>query len=90
MCSSRTNYFPSIDESVFLLKSFAFLGHIISSEVVEIDPIKIEAVKNWPRPLTPTNIRSFLGLAGYYWRFMDGLASIESPMATLTKKSKTF
>ena len=46
----------------FLLRSVALLGHIISTEEVEVDPRKTEAVKNCPTPLTPTNIRSFLGL----------------------------
>ena len=50
----------------FWLRSVTFLGHIISSEGVEVDPRKTEAVKNCPRPLTPTDIRSFLGLADYY------------------------
>ena len=68
----------------------AFLGHIISSEGVEVDPRKIEAVKNCPRQLTPTDIRSFLGLAGYYQRFVDVFACIESPLTTLTQKSKKF
>ena len=45
------------------LRLVVFLGHIISSEGVEVDPKKIEAVKNWPRPLSPINIKSFLGLA---------------------------
>ena len=49
-----------------------FLGHIISSEGVEVDPRKMKALKNLPRPLTPTDIRSFLGLSGYYKRFVDG------------------
>ena len=49
-----------------------FLGHIISSEGIEVDPKKIEAVKNYPRPLSPTNIRSFLCLFGYYRRSVDG------------------
>ena len=56
-----------------------FLGHIISSEGVEVDQRKIEVVKSWPRPLTQTYIRCFLGLAGYYRRFVDGFASIASP-----------
>ena len=64
--------------------------HIISSERVVVDPRKMEAVKNCPRPLTPTNIRSFLGLAGYYRRFVDGFVSIASPLTTLTQKSKKF
>ena len=46
----------------FWLRSVTFLGHVISNEGVEVGPRNIEAVKNWPRPLTPTNIRSFLGL----------------------------
>ena len=47
----------------------------------------MNAIKNWPRPLTPTEIRSFLGLSGYYRRFMDGFATIASPFTTLTQKS---
>ena len=68
----------------------AFLCHIFFSEGVEVDPRKTEAVKNFPRPLTPTNIRSFLGLAGYYWRFVDGFVFIESPLTTFTQKSTKF
>ena len=74
----------------FRLRSMTFLGHIISSEGVEVDPRKTEAVKNLPRPLTPTNIRSFLGLEGYYWRFVDDFASISCSLTTLTQKSKNF
>ena len=64
----------------FWLKSITFLGHIISSEGVEVDPRKTEAVKNCPRPLTPTEIRIFLGVVRYYRRSMDGVASIPSPL----------
>ena len=64
-----------------------FLGHIISSEGVEVDPRKMEAVKNWPRPLTPNDIRSFLDLACYYRRFVDGFVFTASPLTTLTQKS---
>ena len=74
----------------FLLWKVKFLGHIISSEGVEVDTRKMKAVKNWPRPLTPTDIRSFLRLAGYYRRFVDGFASIPSPLTTLTQKCKKF
>ena len=65
-----------------------FLGHIISSEGVEVDPRKMEVVKNLPKPLTPTGITSFLGLKRYNRRFVDGFASIESSLSTLTQKSK--
>ena len=50
-----------------------FFGHIISSEGIEVNPKKTERLKNCPRPLTPTDIRSFLGLAEYYRRFVDKL-----------------
>ena len=66
----------------FWLRLVEFLGHIISSEGVEFDPRKIKAVKNCPRTLNPTNIRSFLGLLGYYRRFLDSFASIASLLTT--------
>ena len=55
-----------------------------------MDPRKTEAVKNWPKPLAPTDIRIFLGLAGYYRRFVVGFSSIASPLTTLTKKKAKF
>ncbi|XP_049351896.1 uncharacterized protein LOC125816341 [Solanum verrucosum] len=55
----------------FWLKSVAFLDHVVSDEGIRVDNQKIEAVKKWPRPTTPTEIRSFLGLAGYYRRFIE-------------------
>ena len=68
----------------FLLRSMAFMGHVISSEGVEVDPNEIEAVRNWPMTLTPRDIRRFLCLEGYNRRFLDGFVSIVSPLTTLT------
>ena len=56
----------------FYIRIVDFLGHIIFGDGVEVDPKKTDTVKNWPRPLTPTYIRSFIGLAGYYRRFVKG------------------
>ena len=67
-----------------------FLGHIISSEGVEVDPRKTVAEKNWPRPLTPINIRSLLGFTGCYQMLVDGFASIVSPLTMLNQKCKKF
>ena len=67
-----------------------FLGHVVSNQGVEMDLRKTEAIKNWPKPLNPTNIHSFLGLAGYYRRFVVGFSSIASPLTTLTKKKAKF
>ncbi|XP_050936266.1 uncharacterized mitochondrial protein AtMg00860-like [Cucumis melo] len=57
----------------FLLKKVSFLGHVVSSEGVSVDPAKIEAVTNWPRPSTVSEIRSFLGLAARTEKFVRGL-----------------
>ena len=53
-----------------------FLGHVVSDQGVEVDPRKTEAIKNWPKPLTPTDIRSVLGLDRYYRRFVEDFSSI--------------
>ena len=68
----------------------AFHCHVIAIEKVEVDPRKTEAMKNYPRLFTAIDIMGFLGLAGYYQRFVDGFASIKSPLTTLTQKSKKF
>ncbi|GKA16680.1 putative reverse transcriptase domain-containing protein [Tanacetum coccineum] len=58
--------------------------------IIEVDPSKIEAVKNWKSPRTPTEVRSFLGLVGYYHRFIENFSKIAKSLTILTQKSKTF
>ena len=67
-----------------------FLGHIISRERLAVDPAKIEVVVSWKRPSSVTEIRSFLGLAGIYRRFVQGFPSIAAPLTKLTRKSVPF
>ncbi|XP_059290859.1 uncharacterized protein LOC132044383 [Lycium ferocissimum] len=74
----------------FWLTSVAFLGHIVPNEGIKVDDRKIEAVKNWPQPTTASKIQNFLGVAGYYQRFVEGFSSIAAPLTKLTQKGAKF
>ena len=74
----------------FWLEKVAFLGHILTTEGVVVDPEKVETVSNWQQPTNVSEIRSFLGLAGYYQRFIEGFSKIARPMTELLKKDKKF
>ena len=74
----------------FWLNRVAFLGHVISAEGVLVDPKKIKAVVNWELPTNPTEVRSFLGLVGYYRRFVQDFSIIASPMTKLLRKNIKF
>ncbi|KAD4585863.1 hypothetical protein E3N88_23464 [Mikania micrantha] len=74
----------------FWIKEVQFLGHVISEKGIHVDPSKIEAVKNWTTPKTPFEIRSFLGLVGYYRRFISNFSKIAVPLTSLTQKEKPF
>ena len=67
-----------------------YLGHVVSEHGISTDPSKIEKVKNWPTPKNQTDVRSFLGLASYYRKFIKGFAEIARPMQKLTEKETMF
>ncbi|GJV79772.1 putative reverse transcriptase domain-containing protein [Tanacetum coccineum] len=69
------------------LREVQFLGHVINGNGIHVDPSKIKAVKNWKAPRTPTEVRSFLGLAGYYRRFIENFSKIAKSLTILTQKS---
>ena len=68
----------------------SFLGHIVSAEGIRVDPVKIEAIVNWKPPRNVTEVRSFLGLAGYYRRFVQGFSVIASSLTRLLWKGVKF
>ena len=74
----------------FWLDKVAFLGHVISEKGISVDPQKIEAIVNWKPPTNVSEVRSFLGLAGYYRKFVERFSNIATPLTNLLKKDKKF
>jgi hypothetical protein len=72
----------------FWLDEVPFLGHIISNGGISVDPAKVREIVGWKIPSSVTEIRSFLGLAGYYRRFIEGFSKIANPMTSLLEKGK--
>jgi hypothetical protein len=74
----------------FLLKKVPFLGHILSEDGVSVDPSKVQEVMDWKARTTVSKVRSFLGLAGYYRRFIPHFSKIAKPMISLLQKDHKF
>nr|GFC60089.1 putative reverse transcriptase domain-containing protein [Tanacetum cinerariifolium] len=86
----KEKLFGKFSKCEFWLQKVCFLGHVVNSEGIHVDSNKNEVVKNWKPPKTPTEIRSFLGLAGYYRRFIASFSKIAKPLTLLTHKNKKF
>ncbi|WVZ80348.1 LOW QUALITY PROTEIN: hypothetical protein U9M48_027832, partial [Paspalum notatum var. saurae] len=82
--------YAKLSKCAFWLREVSFLGHILSEKGVAVDPSKVEDVLNWKQPETMTGIRSFLGLAGYYRRFIKDFSKTAKPMTSLTKKNVKY
>ncbi|KAL0537617.1 hypothetical protein IC582_026600 [Cucumis melo] len=74
----------------FWLEEVVFLGHIVSAKGVSVDPQKVEAIVNWERPTSATEVRSCLGFKGYYRRFIEDFARLALPFTALTRKNAKF
>ena len=74
----------------FWLTEVRFLGHAVSASGVSVDPEKVEVVMSWERPKSVFEIRNFLGLAGYYRRFIEDFSRLAAPMTRLTRKEVKF
>ncbi|GJT72959.1 putative reverse transcriptase domain-containing protein [Tanacetum coccineum] len=74
----------------FWLQDVHFLGHVVNHDGIHMDPSKIETVKSWKAPTTPSEVRLFLGLAGYYRRFIENLSTIVKPLTSLTQKNQKY
>jgi hypothetical protein len=82
--------YAKLNKCEFWLEEVSFLGHIISEGGISVDPSKVKDVLSWKTPQNVLDIRSFLSLAGYYRRFIEGFSKISKPMTELLAKGKTF
>ncbi|GJW57980.1 putative reverse transcriptase domain-containing protein [Tanacetum coccineum] len=86
----KEELYAKFSKCEFWIPTVKFLGHVIDCQGIHVDPAKIKSIKDWMSPKTPTEIRQFLGLAGYYRRFIEGFSKIAKPMIKLTQKKVTF
>ncbi|KAI3732488.1 hypothetical protein L1987_63693 [Smallanthus sonchifolius] len=86
----REKLYAKFSKCAFWLREIQFLGHVVNEKGITVDPSKIVAVKDWSSPKTPSEIRSFLGLVGYYRRFIENFSQIALPMTKLTRKETKF
>ncbi|KAG8497006.1 hypothetical protein CXB51_008206 [Gossypium anomalum] len=82
--------YAKFSKSEFWLREVGFLGHIVSGDGIRVDPSKISAIVDWKPPKNVTEVRSFLGLAGYYRRFVNGFSIIAAPITRLLRKDVKF
>ncbi|KAI3822129.1 hypothetical protein L1987_09710 [Smallanthus sonchifolius] len=86
----KEKLYAKFSKCAFWLREVQFLGHVINPNGIMVDPAKIVTVREWNIPKTPTEIRSFLGLAGYYRRFIQDFSKIASPLTKLTRKEVKY
>ncbi|GKA13312.1 hypothetical protein Tco_0692958, partial [Tanacetum coccineum] len=86
----KEELYAKFSKCEFWIPKVQFLGHVIDSKGIRIDPVKIESIKDWASPKSPTKICQFLGLAGYYIRFIEGFSKIAKSMTKLTQKNVKF
>jgi hypothetical protein len=88
-CLRENNLYVKLSKCSFQ-KEIHYLGHIISSEGISVDPEKIKVIMEWPVPKNAHEVRSFMGIAGYYRRFLEGFSKIAKPITTLQQKGVRY
>ncbi|GKD25856.1 putative reverse transcriptase domain-containing protein [Tanacetum coccineum] len=86
----KEELYAKFSKCEFWIPKVQFIGHVIDSKGIHVDPAKIDSIKDWASPKTPTEIRQFLCLAGYYRRFFEGFSKIAKSMTKLTQKKVKF
>jgi len=82
--------YAKLSKCEFWMDEVQFLGHVISAQGIAMDLVKVDAVVKWESSKSAIEIRSFVGLAGYYRRFIEGFSKIVTPLTQLTRKDQLF
>ncbi|GKB70836.1 putative reverse transcriptase domain-containing protein [Tanacetum coccineum] len=86
----KEELYAKFSKCEFWLQEVQFLGHVVNQNGIHVDPSKIKAVENWKAPMTPSEVRLFLGLARYYWHFIKNFSKIAKPLTSLTQKNQKY
>nr|GFC28376.1 putative reverse transcriptase domain-containing protein [Tanacetum cinerariifolium] len=86
----KEELYAKFSKCEFWIPKVQFIGHVIDNQGIHMDPVEIESVKDWASPKSPTEIHQFLGLTGYYRRFIEGFSKVAKPMTKLTQKKVEF
>jgi hypothetical protein len=89
-CLREHKLYRKLSKCSFYQSKIHYLGHVISEEGIVVDPAKVEDIMEWLVPMNVLEVRSFMGLAGYYRRFVEGFLKIANPITELQKKNKKF
>ena len=82
--------YANLEKSSFFQSKIEYLGHIVSTDGISVDPKKVKTIKDWPIPKNVHEVRSFLGLSGFYRKFVKNFSRIALPLTLLTQKRITF
>ena len=82
--------FAKFSKCDFFKDKIQYLGHVVTKKGISVDPKKIKAIEDWPVPKDVTDVRSFMGITGYYRRFIEGFSRIANSITSLQKKGKKF
>nr|GEV10255.1 reverse transcriptase domain-containing protein [Tanacetum cinerariifolium] len=86
----KEELYAKFSKCKFWIPKVQFLGHVIDNQGIYVDPAKIESVKDWASPKSPTEIHQFLGLTGYYRRIIEGFSKVAKPMTKLTQRKRHY